>query len=63
MPEIKDNLENKKEEHCIECTVGLDDCVDCGACDHCDHDATLDEAELPPNWLKFIERSKTLRNK
>jgi len=60
MSDIKDSLENKKEERCIECPAGLDECVDCGACDHCGHDATLDTTELPPNWLKFIEKSKTL---
>ncbi len=59
MSETKDKLEANKEEHCIECPVGLDECVDCGACDHCDHDAVLDVSELPPNWLKFIEKSKT----
>jgi len=49
----------KEEEHCVECPVGLDDCVECGACDHCEHEAMLDESELPPNWLKFIRKSKT----
>jgi len=48
-----------KEEHCVECPVGLDDCVECGLCDHCEHDAVIDKSELPPNWLRFIEKSKT----
>lgn len=59
MVDIKQNLEKNKEEQCLECPIGLDNCVECGACDHCDHDALLDENELPPNWLKFIEKSKT----
>jgi len=59
MADTKNNLEEVKEEHCIECPVGLDECVDCGACDHCGHDAVLDEKELPQSWLKFIEKSKT----
>ena len=59
MSDNKDELETKKEEHCIECPAGLDECVECGACDHCDHNAELDESELPPNWLKFIEKSKS----
>ena len=59
MSETKDKIEAKKQEHCIECPAGLDECVECGACDHCDHDAVLDESELPPNWLKFIEKSKS----
>lgn len=47
------------EEQCTdECPAGLDECADCGACDHCAHDASLNEAELPPNWLRFIENSK-----
>ncbi len=58
MSDLEDRKSNKIEEHCIECPVGLDDCVDCGACDYCDHDAVLNENELPPNWLKFIEKSK-----
>ena len=58
MADIKDSLENKKEEHCIECPAGLDECVECGACDHCEHDAALDESELPPNRLRFIEKSE-----
>lgn len=59
MTDTRETSDTKKEEQCIECPVGLDDCVDCGACDHCDHDAVLDESELPSNWLKFIEKSKT----
>jgi len=47
------------EEPCtIECPAGLDECVQCGSCDHCGHDAALNEDELPPNWLRFIENSK-----
>ncbi len=59
MSDVKESLEERKEEICVECPVGLDECVDCGACDHCDSDATLDEAELPPKWIKFIEKSKS----
>ena len=59
MTEIKDKIDAKNEAHCaIECPAGLDECVECGACDHCEHDAVLDESELPPKWLKFIEKSK-----
>jgi len=58
MSDTRDSLESKKEEHCIECPAGLDECVECGACDNCEHDAALDENELPPNWLRFIEKSK-----
>ncbi len=59
MSEIEDKQYSKKEEHCIECPAGLDECVDCGACDHCELNAVLDERELPPNWLIFIEKSKS----
>jgi len=59
MSDLKRNIEKVNEEHCVECPVGLDDCVECGVCDHCEHDALLDESELPPSWLKFIEKSKT----
>ncbi|MEM7008978.1 MAG: hypothetical protein AAF462_07580 [Thermodesulfobacteriota bacterium] len=62
MSETDKKLESKKDEHCIECPIGLDDCVECGACDHCDHDAMLNESELPPNWLTFIEKSKPQSN-
>ena len=59
MTDGNERLEERKEESCVEGTVGLDECVDCGACDHCDSDATLDEAELTPKWIKFIEKSKS----
>ncbi len=59
MADIEDRQQEKNDEHCIECPAGLDDCVECGACDHCAHDAVLDESELPPKWLKFIEKSKS----
>ena len=58
MPDKKTSPGSQNTEHCIECHLGLDECVECGACDACDQDATLDESELPPNWLGFIERSK-----
>jgi len=62
MSDLKYNSENKKEEHCIECPAGLDECVECGACDYCEHDAALDENERPPNWLRFIEKSEERRS-
>jgi len=58
MSDLKRNSEKKNDEHCVECPIGLDDCVECGVCDHCDHDAALNEKELPQNWLRFIEKSK-----
>jgi len=58
MSDLEDRKSNKTKEHCIECPAGFEECLDCGACDHCDSDATLNENELPPNWLKFIEKSK-----
>ncbi len=60
MAKVEDkNQQIQEDEHCMECPAGLEDCVECGACDHCDSDAVLDENELPPNWLKFIEKSKS----
>lgn len=58
MADTKDSPESKKEEHCIECPIGLENCAECGMCDHCEHDAALNESELPSSWLRFIEKSK-----
>jgi hypothetical protein len=59
MSDIKEKLEHTKEALCeVECPAGLDDCVECGACERCNHDAVLQEDDLPPSWLRFIERSK-----
>ncbi|MCK5390834.1 MAG: hypothetical protein KAJ31_00225 [Deltaproteobacteria bacterium] len=58
MSDINDSAESKKQEHCFECPAGFEECLECGACDHCEHDAALDENELPPNWLRFIENNK-----
>jgi len=59
MTDTEHRPDKKEEEYCVECPAGLDECIECGACDHCGHDAALDESELPQNWLKFIEHSKT----
>ncbi len=58
MADTKYSPESKKDERCVECPIGLENCAECGMCDHCEHDAALDENELPPNWLRFIEKSK-----
>lgn len=57
MTEREQKEVKEKEEHCVECPVGLDECIECGVCDYCGHDAVLDEAELPPKWLEFIKKS------
>ena len=59
MNERKYKPEHTKDPLCAaECPAGLDECVECGACDHCEHDVYIDEKELPPNWLRFIESNK-----
>ena len=61
MSDIKHSDEiKKKDENCFECHLGLDECIECGACEICDNDATLNEDDLPPNWLRFIEQSKNI---
>jgi hypothetical protein len=61
MSDLKRNSETNMKAHCIECPIGLENCAECGMCDHCEHDAALNETELPPNWLRFIEKSKANR--
>ena len=61
MSDLKRDLENKKEEHCVECPIGLDDCVECGVCDHCEHDAALDDRQRLVPDTDFARQRETVK--